>query len=145
QPPRPHGQAPLFGPQGGAAPARQNHEAAAASHGKSLPALGYCPIAPLMLQKTFATWLPRMISSTIPTTAIKTRISAYSTIPWPCSLRTPRQTRRKSPRINMPALSAVDLSQFVTPPLQVEIGPSHLRKRPALGTGLSVPGLPRFD
>src|SRR4029077_4016692 len=83
-----HRQGRLVVAHAAAAPARQNHEAAAASHGKSLPALGYCPIAPLMLQKTFATWLPRMISSTITTTAIKTRISAYSTIPWPCSLRT---------------------------------------------------------
>src|SRR5213080_806006 len=34
-----------------------------------------------MLQNTFLTWLPRIIRTTMTTTAIKTRIRAYSTIP----------------------------------------------------------------
>src|ERR1700736_3890523 len=48
-----------------------------------------------MLQNTFSTWLPRTISTTITTTAIRTRIRAYSTIPWPSSLRVKRSTCRR--------------------------------------------------
>src|SRR5712691_2511809 len=89
-----------------------------------------------MLQKTLATWLPRTISSTITTTAIKTRISAYSTIPWPRSRRIERQTDRMSPAKYMPALSVTDLSQSVTGPLQ---------KKTGARAGLFLSWLPRND
>src|SRR5207237_1858196 len=51
----------------------------------SLGVEAYWPRPPEMLQKTFLTWLPRMISTTMTTTAIKTRFRAYSTIPCPSS------------------------------------------------------------
>src|SRR5712664_2143472 len=101
--------------------AGKDHEAAAAAHGMSLRAEAYCPMAPLMLQKTLATWLPRTISTTITTTAIRTRINAYSTIDWPrsSSIKLASVRRMSSARCTK-ALSVQDLSLFVT-------GPSHPR------------------
>src|SRR5437588_6287674 len=56
----------------------------------------YWPIAPEILQKTFLTWLPRMIRTTITTTAIRTRMRAYSTMPCPSSrLSSSRRRRNK--------------------------------------------------
>src|SRR5205807_4190937 len=49
---------------------------------------------PEMLQKTFLTWLPRMIRTTITTTAIKTRMRAYSTMPCPSSRLSSSRRRR---------------------------------------------------
>ena len=54
----------------------------AATIGRSALALGsgYPPMAPEMLQKTFCTWLPTIIRTAITTTAMSTRMSAYSTM-----------------------------------------------------------------
>src|SRR5205807_2689484 len=60
----------------------------------SLGVEAYWPRPPEMLQKTFLTWLPRMISTTMTTTAIKTRIRAYSTIPCPSSRLSSARRRR---------------------------------------------------
>jgi hypothetical protein len=38
-----------------------------------------------ILEKTADTWVPRIVRMAMTTTAIKTRINAYSTIPWPFS------------------------------------------------------------
>src|SRR5947209_8134676 len=56
----------------------------------------YWPIAPEILQNTFLTWLPRMIRTTITTTAIKTRMRAYSTMPCPSSRLSSARRDRKS-------------------------------------------------
>src|SRR5947209_7890005 len=53
-----------------------------------------------MLQNTFLTWLPRRMRTTITTTAINTRIRAYSTIPCPSS-RLNRARRRRYRLVNM--------------------------------------------
>jgi len=41
----------------------------------------------LMVLKTFLTNGPMMVNAAMTTTATNTRINAYSTIPWPFSLR----------------------------------------------------------
>src|SRR5207237_7647007 len=60
----------------------------------------YWPRPPEMLQNTFLTWLPRRIRTTMTTTAINTRIRAYSTIPCPSS-RLNRARRRRYRLVNM--------------------------------------------
>src|SRR5438309_4804217 len=47
-----------------------------------------------MLQKTFCTWLPTTIRTTMTTTAIRTRMRAYSTMPCPSSRVRARRSRR---------------------------------------------------
>jgi hypothetical protein len=45
--------------------------------------LGYLLRPELIFENVLPTWLPRKVRITITTMAIKTRIRAYSTRPWP--------------------------------------------------------------
>src|SRR5207245_4950567 len=76
----PSGQVCLVPPHPTALAAGEDDQGAACAHTPRLASC-YCPRPPEMLQNTFCTWLPSTISTTITTTAINTRIRAYSTIP----------------------------------------------------------------
>src|SRR5919201_285191 len=94
---------PLFARKGGGLKAAeaQNKRAGESRLALFAPRMGaYWPRPPEMLQNTFLTWLPSTIRTTMTTTAIKTRMRAYSTIPCPSS-RLSSARRRRYRLVNM--------------------------------------------